>query len=107
MGIFGCLPILFLVLIVLAFSLVGKSIELLGATAVWLWESFLNLFRSMKKEVRNPWTGVSNFDKEDEERAEKLERPKPFEAPQRNEDGTMPKMYSDEDGDYIDFTEVK
>lgn len=105
MGIFGCLPILFLVLIVLAFSLVGKSIELLGATAVWLWESFLNLFRSMKKEVRNPWTGVSNFDREDERRAEREEEI--IDPTKRNEDGTKPKLYSDKDGEYIDFTEIK
>ena len=107
MGIFGCLPILAILIIIIAISLLGKSIEMLGATAVWLWESFLNLFRTMKKEVRNPWTGVSNFDKEDEERAGKQERQKPFEAPQRNEDGTMPKMYDKDDGEYIDFTEVK
>ena len=53
---FGCLPLIALTIIVLALSLFGKSIEMLGATAVWLWESFLNLFRTMKKEVRNPWT---------------------------------------------------
>lgn len=108
MGIFGCLPILAILIIIVALSLLGKSIEMLGATAVWLWESFLNLFRTMKKEVRNPWTGVSNFDKEDVKRAEKEEeRQNPFEAPQRNEDGTMPKMYDKKDGEYIDFTEIK
>lgn len=108
MGIFGCLPILFILLVIIAISLLGKSIEMLGATAVWIWESVLNIFRPMKKEVRNPWTGVSNFDREDEELAEKQERQKQsFEAPQRNEDGTMPKMYDKDDGDYIDFTEVK
>lgn len=102
---FGCLPLIALTLIVLALSLFGKSIEMLGATAVWLCESFLNLFRTMKKEVRNPWTGVSNFEREDQVRNEKEdEQINPLE---RNEDGTRPKLYNDNDGEYIDYTEIK
>ena len=104
---FGCLPFLLIILVVVAISFVFRFLERIGATVVWIWESFLNLFRTAKKEVVNPWTGISNFDKEDEEHAEKQERQNPFEAPQRNEDGTMPKMYDKDDGEYIDFTEIK
>ena len=102
---FGCLPLIGLTLIVLALSLFGRSLEMIGASAVWLWESFLNLFRTMKKEVRNPWTGVSNFEREDQVRNEKEdEQINPLE---RNEDGTRPKLYNDNDGEYIDYTEIK
>lgn len=104
-GCFGCLLLLALMLPALVLSLFKKSAEMLGATVVWLWESFLNIFRTMKKEVRNPWTGVSNFDKEDQERAEKEDEI--IDPNQRNEDGTKPKLYNDNDGEYIDFTEVK
>ena len=102
---FGCLPLIALTLILLALSLFCKSIEMLGATAVWLWGSFLNLFRTMKKEVRNPWTGVSNFEREDQVRREKEEEQ--IDPLERNEDGTRPKLYDDNDGEYIDYTEIK
>lgn len=111
MGIFGCLPILLIILLLIGLSLVGKSIQMLGATAIWLWESFLNLFRSVKKEVRNPWTGITNFEKEDILRYEREQQGNKFEQErqkmQTNEDGTRPKLYDDSDGDYIDYTEVK
>ena len=100
----GCLPLIGLTLIVLALSLFGRSLEMIGATAVWLWESFLNLFRTMKKEVRNPWTGVSNFEREDHRNEKEDEQINPLE---RNEDGTRPKLYNDNDGEYIDYTEIK
>lgn len=105
MWIFGCLPLLAIILFVVALSFLGKSLEMLGATVVWIWESFLNLFRSIKKEVRNPWTGISNFDREDQERAERAEEA--TDPLQQNEDGTRPKLYDYNDGEYIDFTEVE
>ena len=109
MGIFGCLPLLLILVIFIAFALLGKSIEMVGATAVWLWESFLNFFRSAKKEVRNPWTGITNFEKEDILRSEKHQTNQ-FEQErqktQMNEDGTRPKLYDDEDGEYIDYKEL-
>lgn len=105
MGILGCLPLLFFVLLIVAISFLGKSIELLGATVVWLWESFLNLFRTLKKEVRNPWTGVTNFEQADQQRAERTEET--IDPNKRNDDGTKPKLYNDNDGEYIDFTEIK
>ena len=101
----GCLPLIFLAVFVIAVSLLGKSAEMLGATVVWLWESFLNFFRPIKKEVRNPWTGVSNFERQDQQRVEKEEAK--IDPTSRNEDGTRPKLYSDKDGEYIDFTEIK
>ena len=63
---FGCLPLLLLLIgfIVLS-SIVNigfRLLERIGATVVWLYESFLNFFRTEKKEVVNPWTGDSNFD---------------------------------------------
>ncbi|MCF0179597.1 MAG: DUF4834 family protein [Bacteroidales bacterium] len=109
MSIFGCLPILLIVLLLLGLTILAKSIEMLGATAVWIWESFLNLFRSAKKEVRNPWTGITNFEKEDILRSERQQENQ-FEQErqkmQTNEDGTRPKLYEEEDGEYIDFKEL-
>lgn len=105
MQLIGCLLILVFLFGGVVIALLGKSVELLGATAVYIWESFANLFRTVKKETRNPWTGQTNFEKEDQERAEKREREEQKYQP--NDDGTKPKLYDKEDGDYIDFTEVK
>ena len=109
MSIFGCLPILLIVLLLLGLTILAKSIEMLGATAVWIWESFLNLFRSAKKEVRNPWTGITNFEKEDILRSERQQENQ-FEQErqkmQTNEDGTRPKLEEEEDGEYIYFKEL-
>lgn len=98
---FGCLP---LVIIVIGFVLLASVLNIglqivnkLGATVIWLWESFLNLFRSEKKEVVNPWSGESNFDK----------------APKQDNDikyhptEPRPKRYESSDGEYIDYTELK
>lgn len=105
MHLIGCLILLVFLFGGVIIALLGKSVEMLGATAVYIWESFLNLFRSVKKETRNPWTGQTNFEKEDQARAEKREREE--QKYHQNEDGTKPKLYDKEDGEYIDFTEVK
>lgn len=104
MGAFGCLFILLFLVFIIGISLVGKSLEMIGATVVWIWESFCNIFRTAKKEVRNPWTGTSNFETEDQARAEK--KAKEEQKTQNNPDGTRPKMYEKSDGDYIDYTEL-
>lgn len=97
---FGCLPLLLLLIgfIVLS-SIVNigfRLLERIGATAVWLYESFLNLFRTEKKEVVNPWTGDSNFDNIDQD--DEIEY-HPTEQ--------KTKRYESSDGEYIDFTDVK
>lgn len=97
---FGCLPLLLLIIgfIVLS-SIVNMGFRLLeriGATAVWLYESFLNFFRTEKKEVVNPWTGDSNFDDIDQD--DEIEY-HPTEQ--------KTKRYESSDGEYIDFTDVK
>lgn len=97
---FGCLPLLLLLIgfIVLS-SIVNMGFRLLeriGATAVWLYESFLNFFRTEKKEVVNPWTGDSNFDNIDQD--DEIEY-HPTEQ--------KTKRYESSDGEYIDFTDVK
>ena len=97
---FGCLPLLLLLIgfIVLS-SIVNigfRLLERIGATAVWLYESFLNFFRTEKKEVVNPWTGDSNFDNIDQD--DEIEY-HPTEQ--------KTKRYDSSDGEYIDFTDVK
>lgn len=97
---FGCLPLLLIIIAFIVFaSVVNMGLQLLeriGATAVWLYESFLNFFRTEKKEVVNPWTGDSNFDNIDQD--EEIEY-HPTEQ--------KTKRYESSDGDYIDFTDVK
>ena len=97
---FGCLPLLLIIIAFIVFaSIVNMGLRLLdriGATAIWLYESFLNLFRSEKKEVVNPWTGDSNFDNINQD--EEIEY-HPTEQ--------KTKRYESSDGDYIDFTDVK
>lgn len=98
---FGCLPFVIIVIgLVLLASVLNLGLRLinnLGATVIWLWESFINLFRSEKKEVFNPWSGESNFDK----------------APKQDDDITYrpteqrPKRYNASDGEYVDFTDIK
>lgn len=97
---FGCLPLLLLLIgfIVLS-SIVNigfRLLERIGATAVWLYESFLNFFRTEKKEVVNPWTGDSNFDNIDQD--DEIEY-HPTEQ--------KTKRYESSDGEYIDFTNVE
>lgn len=110
MGLFGCLPLLLLILFIIGFAILGKSIAMIGATAIWLWESFLNIFRKAKKEVRNPWTGITNFEKDDILRHERGQKSNKFEQERQkmelNEDGTRPKLYDDKDGEYIDYKEI-
>lgn len=97
---FGCLPLLLIIIAFIVFaSIVNMGLRLLdriGATAIWLYESFLNLFRSEKKEVVNPWTGDSNFDNIDQD--DEIEY-HPTEQ--------KTKRYESSDGEYIDFTDVK
>ena len=98
---FGCLPFLLIIIGFILFASVVnmglRLVERIGATAVWLYESFLNIFRTEKKEVVNPWTGGTNFDDgvpQDEE----------FEYRPTEQ---KPKRYESSDGEYIDFTDVK
>jgi len=66
-----------------------------GAGALYLWESFLNLFRKEKKEVINPFNGESNFDnarQEDEISYTPTEQ--------------RPKRYDSSDGEVIDFEDL-
>ena len=97
---FGCLPFLLIIIgFILFASVVNMGLRLLeriGATAVWLYESFLNFFRTEKKEVVNPWTGDSNFDNIDQD--DEIEY-HPTEQ--------KTKRYESSDGEYIDFTDVK
>lgn len=98
---FGCLPLVIIVIgLVLLASVLNLGLRLvnnLGATVIWLWESFLNLFRTEKKEVVNPWSGESNFDKAPTQDRDIAYRP----TEQR------PKRYDASDGDYVDYTDIK
>lgn len=97
---FGCLPFLLIIIGFILFASVVnmglRLVERIGATAVWLYESFLNFFRTEKKEVVNPWTGDSNFDNIDQD--DEIEY-HPTEQ--------KTKRYESSDGEYIDFTDVK
>lgn len=97
---FGCLP---LVILVIAFSILIallntglRLVNKLGATAIWLWDSFLNIFRSEKKEVINPWTNKSSFDD-----------PRQDNDIQYHPTESRPKRYESTDGEYIDYTDIK
>lgn len=99
MYIFGCLPFLLIVfgLFVAAFVIntVFRIINGTGAGAVYLWESFRNLFRREKKEVINPFNGESNFDnirQDDDLRYSPTEQ--------------RPKRYEPSDGEIIEFEEI-
>ena len=99
MYIFGCLPFLLIVfgLFAAAFVIntVLRVINGTGAGAVYLWESFRNLFRKEKKEVINPFNGESNFDhvrQDDDLRYSPTVQ--------------RPKRYEPSDGEIIDFEEI-
>ena len=99
MYIFGCLPFLLIVfgLFVAAFVIntVLRVINGTGAGAVYLWESFRNLFRKEKKEVINPFNGESNFDhvrQDDDLRYSPTVQ--------------RPKRYEPSDGEIIEFEEI-
>lgn len=98
---FGCLPLVIIVIgFILLASVLNLSLQLvnkLGATVIWLWGSFLNLFRSQKKEVVNPWSGESNFSKV----------PKQSNDIKYHPTEQRPKRYESSDGEYIDYTELK
>lgn len=103
MNCLGCLLILLIfagpAFIFAIFRLGGKIVlgflNRIGAFMIWLYESFLNLFRSEKIELTNPFTGVSNCDyiKQDAE----------FEYAETT---TPEKIFDASDGEYIDFTEL-
>lgn len=103
MNCFGCLlvlliiagPTFILIIMKLGLNIVVKSINKVGAVCVWLWESFLNYFRTDKKEVMNPFTGYTNFD--DIQQSEDLTY-NPTETPE--------KIYDATDGEYIDYTNL-
>lgn len=99
MYIFGCLPLLLivfgLVIVMQVLHFAGRTLETIGATCVWIWDSFLNLFRKNKKEVINPFNGESNFDNARQDRDIKFH---PTEQ--------RPKRYDSQDGEVTDFTEV-
>ena len=96
MYLFGCLPLLVIILGIAAIGLVVKGIERLGAVAVWLYDSFLNIFRSEKVQTINPFTGESNFERE----------------PDQHDDISFipteerPKRYTSSDGEYVDYQDV-
>lgn len=100
MTIIGCLPLVLIVIGFFLFSIVlrvlGGTLELIGATFIWLYESFLNLFRSHKHEVVNPFTGKSNLS--GSPRQDSNVRYTPTEK--------RPKRYDDNDGEYVDYSEV-
>jgi len=99
MYLFGCLPFLLIVfgLFVAAFVIntILRVVNGTGAGAVYLWESFLNFFRSEKKEVINPFNGESNFD--NIRQADDI-RYTPTEQ--------RPKRYQPSDGEFIEFEEI-
>lgn len=101
MTFFGCLPLLLLVigfaLLASVLRLAGNVLETVGATAVWLYESLLNVFRTHKKEVINPFTGHSNFSA----RHTRQDKDLKYTPTERR-----PKRYEASDGDYIDYTEL-
>lgn len=95
----GCLLIFLLLfgfsIIAAIVKFIGKTVTNLGALAVWVWESFLNLFRIDKKEVINPFTGDSNFD---HSRQDKDITYTPTE--------TRPKRYDSSDGEDTPFQDL-
>lgn len=99
MYLFGCLPLLLIVfgfaICIAVLNMAGKALETIGATCVWLWDSFLNFFRKEKKEVINPFNGESNFDH--------LRQNKDISYLPTEQ---RPKRYDPEDGEVVDFTEV-
>lgn len=99
MYLFGCLPLLLIVfgfaICVAVLNMAGRALETIGATCVWLWDSFLNFFRKEKKEVINPFNGESNFDH--------LRQNKDISYLPTEQ---RPKRYNPEDGEVVDFTEV-
>lgn len=103
MNCLGCLLILLIIagptivvlILKLGLNIVTGFLSKLGAICVWLWESFLNYFRTDKKEVFNPISGTTNFD--DVRQSDDLSYT-PTETPE--------KIYAPTDGEYIDFTEL-
>ena len=99
MYVFGCLPFLLIVFGLFAAAFVINTVLRLingtGAGAVYLWESFRNLFRKEKKEVINPFNGESNFDNirqsDDISYSPTVQRPK---------------RYEPSDGEIIEFEEI-
>lgn len=104
MNCLGCLILLLIfagpTIVIFIFKL-GASVVLgflnkIGDTVIWLWESFLNYFRREKKEVLNPFNGESNLDDPKQERDVRY---RPTEQ--------RPKRYDSNDGEFIDYTDLK
>ena len=99
MYVFGCLPFVLvffgLIAVVFVVNTVLRLINGTGAGAVYLWESFCNLFRKEKKEVINPFNGESNFDHI--RQADDISY-SPTEQ--------RPKRYEPTDGEIIEFEEL-
>lgn len=104
MNCLGCLllllifagPTIIIVIMKMGVNIVLGIVNKIGASAIWLYESFLNLFRKDKRQVINPWTGRTNFD--DIEQDDDIEY-HPTEPKK--------KLYHSSDGEYIDYTNVE
>lgn len=97
----GCLLLLLFIpaiaIVVAVLKGIFFSLDRIGGTAIWLWESFCNLFRSEKKETINPWTGKSNFSDGDSRQSHDISYV-PTEVPE--------KRFSPSEGEYIDYQEL-
>ena len=103
MYLFGCLPLLFILALVIIIAIIAKALNMAGNGLLaikygsrWLWQSFLNLFRREKQEVVNPFTGESNFDN--------LHQDADIDFSPTEQ---HPKRYDDSDGEVTDFTDVQ
>lgn len=66
MSILGCLPVLALLLLVLAFGIVLRFLNMVGATAIGTWEWFKNLFK-FKNYYKKTETPDKRYDSSDGE----------------------------------------
>ena len=110
---FGCVTFLLLVILVSVIALIGQSLELIGATAVWLWEKLCDQFRpeAQRKNLRSPW---STYGRRDWTRTT-YNRPKYTSGEQTSSTDdaeeiynapVRPKIYDDREGEYIEFEEI-
>jgi hypothetical protein len=78
----------------IAINLLSGVLTLVGKMVVYLWDSLCNLFRSkeQRRPVQNPFTSG-----------------RPQSDPEEPETHTRPrgKLYSAQDGEYIDYEEVR
>ena len=99
MYLFGCLPFFLFALVTIvvmqALHAAGNILETICAAAVYLWQSFLNLFRTEKKEVVNPFNGRTNFD-----------NTRQSDSYAYHPTDIRPKRYEATDGEYIEYLEL-